>query len=148
MRPVEVEVGTRGAIRRLLKGVATRHAVERITARIPSKAIPWDFVDLIEADPARRVRLKISRQNRIGACIPLTLRTYWKTLLLLERQAIFSALDEEVAAEALEEVEPKLQEQLVESMDSERAADIMEEMDPSAAADLLGELRKEQSSNS
>ncbi len=144
MRPVEVEVGTRGAIRRLLKGVATRRAVERISARIPSKAIPWDFVDLIEADPARRVRLKISHE-RLEQFHPSDLADILEDLAPAERQAIFSALDEEVAAEALEEVEPKLQRQLVESMDSERAADIMEEMDPSAAADLLGELRKEQS---
>ncbi len=144
MRPVEVEVGTRGAIRRLLKGLATRRALERITAQIPSKAIPWDFVDLIEADPARRVRLKISHE-RLEQFHPSDLADILEDLAPAERQAIFSALDEEVAAEALEEVEPKLQKQLMESMDSERAADIMEEMDPSAAADLLGELRKEQS---
>ena len=144
MRPFEVEVGTRGAIRRLLKGLATRHAIDRITSKIPSKAIPWDFVDLIEADPARRVRLKISHE-RLAEFHPSDLADILEDLAPAERQAIFSALDEEVAAEALEEVEPKLQRQLVESMDSERAADIMEEMDPSAAADLLGELPKEQS---
>lgn len=144
MRPFEVEVGTRGAIRRLLKGLATRRTIERIAAQIPSKAIPWDFVDLIEADPARRVRLKISHE-RLSKFHPSDLADILEDLAPAERQAIFNTLDEDVAAEALEEVEPKLQKQLVESMDSERAADIVEEMDPSAAADLLGELRKEQS---
>lgn len=144
MRPVEVEVGTRGATRRLLKGLATKQVVQRIAARIPSKVIPWDFVDLIEADPARRVRLKISHE-RLAQFHPSDLADILEDLAPAERQAIFNTLDEEVAAEALEEVEPKLQRQLVESMDSERAADIMEEMDPSAAADLLGELRKERS---
>ncbi len=144
MRPVEVEVGTRGAMRRLLKGLATKHAVERLVSRIPSKVIPWDFVDLIEADPARRVRLKISHE-RLAKFHPSDLADILEDLAPAERQAIFNTLDEEVAAEALEEVEPKLQKQLLESMDSERAADIMEEMDPSAAADLLGELRKERS---
>jgi magnesium transporter len=144
MRAIEVEVGTRGATRRLLKGVVPRRIVERIVSTIPSKAIPWDFVDLIESDPARRVRLKISHE-RLAKFHPSDLADILEDLAPAEREAIFSALDEEVAAEALEEVEPKLQRQLVESMDSERAADIMEEMDPSAAADLLGELRKEQS---
>jgi Mg/Co/Ni transporter MgtE len=45
-----------------------------------------------------------------------------------------------VAAEALEEVEPKLQRALLASLDSEGAADIVEEMDPDAAADLLADL--------
>ncbi len=144
LRPVEVEVGTRGAMRRLLKGIATKRAVERIAAHAPSKVIPWDFVDLIEADPARRVRLKISHE-RLAQFHPSDLADILEDLAPAERQAIFNTLDEDVAAEALEEVEPKLQKQLLESMDSERAADIMEEMDPSAAADLLGELRREQS---
>jgi CBS domain-containing protein/sporulation protein YlmC with PRC-barrel domain len=144
MRAIEVEVGTLGAMRRLLKGIATKRTIERVTRKIPSRAIPWDFVDLIEVDPARRVRLKISHE-RLAKFHPSDLADILEDLAPVQRDAIFSQLDEEVAAEALEEVEPKLQKQLLESMDSERAADIMEEMDPSAAADLLGELRKEQS---
>lgn len=144
MRPVEVEVGTRGAVRRLLKGLAPRQMVKRIAAQLPSKVIPWDFVDLIEADPARRVRLKISHE-RLEKFHPSDLADILEDLAPVQREAIFNMLDEEVAAEALEEVEPKLQKQLLESLNSERAADIMEEMDPSAAADLLGELRKERS---
>jgi magnesium transporter len=50
-----------------------------------------------------------------------------------------------VAAEALEEVEPKLQKALLEKLDEERIAGIVEEMDPGAAADLLAELPEEQS---
>lgn len=144
LRPLEVEAGTRGAIRRLLKGLAPRHMIEQIAAKTPSTVIPWDFVDLIEADPARRVRLKISH-DRLSTFHPSDLADILEDLAPAERTAIFTALDEEVAAETLEEVEPKLQKQLVESLDHERAADIMEEMDPSAAADLLGELRREQS---
>jgi Mg/Co/Ni transporter MgtE len=50
-----------------------------------------------------------------------------------------------VAAETLEEVEPKLQKELLEKLDEERIADIVEEMDPGAAADLLSELPEDQS---
>ncbi len=58
---------------------------------------------------------------------------------------MFTSLDEDVAAETLEEVEPKLQKALLESLDEERIADIVEEMDPGAAADLLAELPEDQS---
>src|SRR5487761_1203041 len=144
MRLVEVEVGTRGAVRRLLKGLAPRATIERVTSRIPSRSIPWEFVDLIEVDPARRVRLKISHE-RLAQLHPSDIADILEDLAPAQREAIFNLLDEEVAAEALEEADLKLQKSLVESMDSERAADIVEEMDPSAAADLLAELRKERS---
>ena len=55
----------------------------------------------------------------------------------------FRRSTKDVAAEALEEVEPKVQKAIVESLDSGRAADIVEEMDPDAAADLLGDLPEE-----
>src|SRR5208337_247399 len=52
---------------------------------------------------------------------------------------------EDVAAETLEEIDPKLQVSIVNAMESERAADIVEEMDPDAAADLLNDLTDERS---
>ena len=58
---------------------------------------------------------------------------------------MFQSLDEEVAADALEEIDPKMQVELMRSIESDKAADIMEEMDPDAAADLLGDLPQETS---
>jgi Mg/Co/Ni transporter MgtE len=58
---------------------------------------------------------------------------------------VFETIDEEVAAETLEELDPDVQVAIVESLDKDRAADIVEEMDPDAAADLLGDLPEEQS---
>ena len=106
--------------------------------------IPWDFVDLIDRDPARRVRLKIE-QDRLAKMHPSDLADILEDLAPAERQALFTSLDEEVAAEALEEVEPKMQKSLTESLDSEQVAGIVEEMDPAAAADFLAELPDERS---
>jgi len=143
LRIAEVEVGVRGAVRRLLKGLP-QTAVERIACRIRPTVIPWDFVDLIDRDPARRVRLKIE-QDRLAKMHPSDLADILEELAPAEREALFSSLDEEVAAEALEEIEPKMQKTLIESLDSERVAGIIEEMDPGAAADLLSELTEERS---
>src|SRR5262249_52467997 len=57
---VAVEVGARGAIRRLSKGVVPSFTLRALLERIPPRVIPWQFVDLIETDPARRVKLKIA----------------------------------------------------------------------------------------
>jgi magnesium transporter len=137
-----VDVGPRGAIRRLLQGVVPSTPLNALLRRIPPRTIPWEFVDLIETDPARRVRLKISH-DRLAKLHPADIADIVEELAPDEREAVFETLDEEVAAEALEEVEPKLQKSIVESLDSDRVADIVEEMDPDAAADLLKDLPEE-----
>jgi magnesium transporter len=137
-----VDVGARGAVRRLLKGVVPAAALQALLKRIPERPIPWEFVDVIETDPARRVKLKISH-DRLAKLHPADIADIVEDLPPDEREAVFETLDEGVAAEALEEVEPKLQKAIVESLDSERVADIVEEMDPDAAADLLADLPQE-----
>ena len=144
LRVSEVEVGLRGAVQRVFKGLLPRHTLESLSRRFSSRGIPWQFVDVIEVDPARRVKLKIEHE-RLGEMHPSELAEILADLAPAEREAIFTALDEEVAAETLEEVDPKLQKSLLEGMDEERIADIVEEMDPGAAADLLGELSDERS---
>jgi Mg/Co/Ni transporter MgtE len=134
-----VDVGARGAIRRLLKGVVPSVALQSLLRKIPPRMIPWEFVDLIETDPARRVKLKISL-DRLARLHPADIADIVEELAPAEREAVFETLDEEVAAETLEEIDPKLQVSILSSLDSERAADIVEEMDPDAAADLLGDL--------
>ena len=143
LRIAEVEVGTRGAVRRLLKGLPAA-TVERAAARFKTSVIPWDFVDLIDRDPSRRVKLKIE-QDRLAKMHPSDLADILEELAPAERQAIFTSLDEEVAAEALEEVEPRMQKSLTEALNSEQVAGIVEEMDPAAAADFLSELPDERS---
>src|SRR6266513_3732229 len=140
-----VDVGARGAVRRLLKGIVPMAALRPVLQRIPPRLIPWDFVDLIETDPARRVKLKISHE-RLAKLHPADIADIVERLAPDEREAVFETLDEQVAAEALEEVHPKVQKAIVESLDSERAADIVEEMEPDAAADLLADLPEERTS--
>jgi Mg2+ transporter MgtE len=60
-----------------------------------------------------------------------------------ERLAIFAALDEETAADTLEELSPEDQAEILKRLDDERAADILEEMGPDEAADLLADLPEE-----
>src|SRR5215469_7665212 len=140
----QVDVGLRGAIRRLLKGVAPSVAVEALASRMPERAIPWEAVDLIETDPARRVHLKLE-YARLSKLHPADIADILEELAPAEREAVFESLDEEVAAEALEEIDPKMQIELMRSIESDRAADIVEEMDPDAAADLLADLPQETS---
>ena len=144
LRVEAVDVGMRGAIRQLLQGVVPRGALRVLLSKIPAKHIPWEFVDLIETDPARRVKLKIAHA-RLSQLHPADIADILQELAPAEREAVFESLDEGVAAEVVEEIDPKLQASLVESLEPEHAADIVEEMHPDAAADLLDRLPEETS---
>ncbi|MGO8757332.1 MAG: magnesium transporter MgtE N-terminal domain-containing protein [Terracidiphilus sp.] len=144
LRVAEVEVGLRGAFRRVFKGILPRTRLDSVSRKFSPRAIPWQFVDVIEPDPARRVKLRIEHE-RLADIHPSELADILEELAPAEREAVFTSLDEEVAAETLEEIEPKLQKALLEKLDEERIADIVEEMDPGAAADLLGELPEDRS---
>src|SRR5688500_7008229 len=138
---VAVDVGARGAIRRLGMGVVPSFTLRALLEKIPPRVIPWQFVDLIETDPARRVKLKIAYEG-LSRLHPADIADIVEDLPPAEREAVFETIDEEVAAEALEEIDPDIQVSIVESLDSNRVADIVEEMDPDAAADRLADLRK------
>lgn len=144
LRVREVEVGLRGAIRRIFKGLMPRRTLDTFARQFPARVIPWELVDLIEVDPARRVKLKIEH-SKLAQMHPSDLADILEDLAPAERKAIFTTLDEEVAAETLEEVGPRLQRALLDSLDSETVAGIVEEMDPGAAADMLGELPRSHS---
>ena len=144
LRIFGVDVGTRGAVRRLLKGVVPMIALRGLLARIPPRIIPWEYVDLIETDPARRVKLRIESSG-LNKLHPADIAEIVANLAPAEREAVFESLDEDVAAGALEEVDQKLGVSIVQSLDPEYAADIVEEMNPDAAADLLADLPEEKS---
>src|SRR5437868_2910273 len=88
-----VDVGARGAVRRLLKGVVPAAALHALLKRIPERPIPWEFVDVIETDPARRVKLKISH-DRLAKLHPADIADIVEELAPDEREAVFETLDE------------------------------------------------------
>lgn len=139
VRVSEVDVGISGAFRRLLEGLLPARFIRKLESAFSRTVIPWEFVDLIETDPQRRVKLKIAHE-KLAKLHPADLADIVEELAPAEREAIFETLDESKAADALSEVEPKVQKSIIEALDSERAADILEEMAPDEAADLLAEL--------
>ena len=56
---IAVDVGARGAIRRLTQGLVPAFTMRALLDRIPPRVIPWQYVDLLETDPSRRVKLKL-----------------------------------------------------------------------------------------
>jgi len=141
---LEVDIGLRSIFRRLVQGVAPPRWVRRLQRRIPPNSIRWEFCNIVEPDPQRRLRLNISNQM-LEKMHPADLADIVEELSPADRGAIFETIASEFAAEALSEVDPKMQASILESLDTEKAADIVEEMAPDEAADVLSELEEETS---
>jgi magnesium transporter len=144
LRVTQVDVGLPAAVRRLLQGIVPPMAIRRIQRRLPTHTIPWEFVNLIEADPLRRVKLRLSSE-KLAQLHPADLADIMEELSPAERQSIIGSLDEETAADTIAELDKRLQTQVVEKLDPERAADIIEEMNPDEAADLIQSLEPDTS---
>src|SRR6267154_1564090 len=144
LRLTQVDVGLPGAVRRLLQGVVAPGVIRKLQNPLPQRTIRWEFVNLIEPDPLRRVKLRITHE-KLEDLHPADLAEMMEELSAAERQGIIASLDEETAAAVLAELDERLTTQIVEKLDPEKAADILEEMAPDAAADLLGDLSKETS---
>jgi magnesium transporter len=144
LRIIAVNIGWAAAMRRLLQGTMAKHLIRKVTGIFPSKTIPWEFVNLIESDPARRLKLRISF-DRLAKLHPADIADILEELSRDEQKAVIESLDDETAAQAISEIPTEMQAQLLENMPAERAADVLEEMPPDEAADVLQELPPETS---
>ncbi|HKO03233.1 MAG TPA: CBS domain-containing protein [Candidatus Acidoferrales bacterium] len=144
LRVFQVDAGFRGAAGRLLQGLLPPAAVRKLQQRLPATLLPWEYVNLIESDPMRRVKLRIG-SDKLAQIHPAELADIVEELTPGERQSIIESLDKETAAETLAELDDRLQPEVVETLGRVKAGDILEEMDPDEAADLLAELPPETS---
>jgi sporulation protein YlmC with PRC-barrel domain/CBS domain-containing protein len=141
---LEVDVGVRSILRRVMQGAAPPGLIRRLQRPIPPNSIRWEFCNIVEADPQRRLRLNISH-DKLETLHPADLADIVEELSPDDRQAIIGTIDSEVAADALSEIDPRMQASILEALEPEVAAGIMDEMAPDQAADALGELEDETS---
>lgn len=142
LKVLEVDVGLRSVLRRLAQGILPRPWIRRLQEPIAPQSIGWQYCNIVEPDPQRRLRLNITN-DYLEKMHPADIADIVEELGPEDREAIIASLDEEVAAEALSEVDPDLQASILEALETEKAADIMDEMDPGEAADVLAELEEE-----
>jgi magnesium transporter len=132
-RVVGVDISPQALLRRL----GPRALAGRLGGR---HIVDWTDVQYLASTAP--VQLKVS-YDRLAELHPVDLARIVDALSYRESAEIVAALDEETAAETLEEVSDGRLADLLEGMDQERAADILEEMAPGAAADALEDLDEE-----
>jgi Mg/Co/Ni transporter MgtE len=141
---VEVDIGVRSILRRLFQGALPRRWIRRLQAPVAPNSISWEFCNIIEPDPMRRLRLNITPAG-LQKMHPADLAEIVEDLGPEGREAVLTALDSESAAETLSELDLDVQASILESLEAEKAAAIIEEMSPDEAADALQELEVETS---
>ncbi len=106
--------------------------------RKPVEVIDWSNVGYLATDEAT-VRLKTS-SDKLARLHPVEIARLAEALSYHHGSEVVESLDDETAAETLEEMPAERQAQILGDMDEERAADILEWMSPDEAADVLGDL--------
>ena len=133
-RVTGADVSLQGLWRRLAPAgfVGTRRTVE---------VLDWADVGYLATDAAT-VQLK-SSSGKLARLHPVEIARLAEALSYHHGSEVVEALDDETAAETLEEMPAEHQARILGDMDEERAADILEWMSPDEAADVLGDLPEE-----
>lgn len=124
-----------------LTGLWRRLAPSFMRSGRPVEVIDWADVGYLATDAAT-VQLKSSR-GKLARLHPVEIARLAEAFSYQQGAEIVESLDDETAAETLEEMAAARQAQILGDMDEERAADILERMSPDEAADVLGDLPEE-----
>lgn len=135
---VAADIGLRGLLRRLGLEKRGEKFFSLFKYKLLHKLISWHYVQTIEPK-VTRLTLTVPGQ-KVSSMHPADLADIISEVSQKERTAIFGSLDVDTAAEALHELEPRVQVDIIDDMSKERASDILERMPPDEAADVLGDL--------
>ena len=105
------------------------------------EVLDWADVGYLATDAAT-VQLK-SSSDKLARLHPVEIARLAEALSYHHGSEVVESLDDETAAETLEERPAVSQARILSDMDQERAADILEWMSPDEAADVLGDLPEE-----
>ncbi|HEV2884069.1 MAG TPA: CBS domain-containing protein [Pyrinomonadaceae bacterium] len=112
-----------------------------VGTRRPVEVLDWSDVGYLATDAAT-VQLK-SASGKLARLHPVEIARLAEALSYHHGSEVVESLDDETAAETLEEMPSERQARIIGDMDEERAADILEWMSPDEAADVLGDLPEE-----
>ena len=104
------------------------------------EVLDWADVGYLATDTTTvTVQLKSSK-DKLSRLHPVEIAQLAESLSPIHRTEVVESLDDEIAADTLEEMSTETQAQILEGLDGERAADILEEMSPDDAVDVLDEM--------
>ncbi len=135
---IAVDVGMRGILRRLGFERGGEDLMRLFKKHLPYNLISWNYIQPLEPK-LTTISLTVPRQM-LSELHPADIADIISQVSHKEGATFFKDLDVDVAAEALSELKPETQVDIITGMDTDKAADIIEEMPPDEAADILSDL--------
>ncbi|MCX6710155.1 MAG: CBS domain-containing protein [Candidatus Woesearchaeota archaeon] len=136
---IGVDAGFSGFLRRLGVPKTIGNLLPEAGKKI-GNIISWEFVAPLEPDP-KHLHLKIERKS-IHAMHPADLAELMGDLSDEERVLVLKSIDNNMAADALAEAEPKVQKSIVEDIRVKRIIPVLEKMTADEVADMLSFTNK------
>lgn len=130
VRLIAVDVGMKGILRRL----GLLKLAEAFRIKLPDKLIGWDHIEQLG-----KGEISIPHQQ-IDKLHPADIANIISQVHQPEKTAIFDALSEKTAAEALHELEPAIAAHLLMTLNIKKAVNVLEKMPVDEAADVLGDI--------
>ncbi|OGC05053.1 hypothetical protein A2276_03805 [candidate division WOR-1 bacterium RIFOXYA12_FULL_43_27] len=139
IRLIAADVGLAGMVRRLGLEKFLGAIFGIFGKKIPEQLIGWDHVQSLSGG-----KVLIPGQA-IAELHPSDVAEIISQLKTEDKTAVFSALSENTAAEAMHELEPFIGAMLIAAIDTKKAVAILEKMPVDEAADIIGDLPPEKS---
>jgi magnesium transporter len=138
---IAVDIGIEGLLRRIGISIPMKKIFSLLKIDIPSKYILWDDVQAIDYS---NQNIKLSKSYaKLHTLHPSDLADILEDLGKRTSPRVFSALDEEKAADVLEELDTNTQIHIIESLPVNKVADVLEKMPADEVADILDEIGDE-----
>jgi CBS domain-containing protein len=139
---VAVDIGIEGLLRRIGISIPIKRILSLFRVKIPAKYILWDDVQAIDFS---NLNIKLSKSYaKLHTLHPSDLADILEDLGNKSSTSVFCALDEEKAADVLEEMETQTQIHIIESLPVNKVADVLEKMPADEVADILDDLEAEE----
>ncbi len=111
----------------------------------PANLIPWERIELIGQEQEQSTPLSRSSSGHLADLHPADIAQIIHQLTPVQGAHLLEGLDDETAADTMEEIDTDLQRDILANLPPERAAAILQAMGPDEIADLLARLPEERS---
>lgn len=138
IRLIAADVGLRGLLRRLGWLVFFDFILGVFGKKVPDTLIGWDHVEQLKTGKVKGM-ITVPAKH-VSEMHPSDIANIISQVHSAERTAIFASLADKTAAEALHELEPKLQALLLLTVDTKKALGVLEKMPLDEVADVLGDI--------
>ncbi|MFH1347870.1 MAG: CBS domain-containing protein [Candidatus Margulisiibacteriota bacterium] len=141
VRLIAADVGFRGLLRRLGVLNLFDFIFGLFNKKVPDALIGWDHVEQLKTGKAKGM-ITVPTKH-ISEMHPADIANIISQVHSEEKNAIFASLADKTAAEALHELEPKIQALLLLTLDTKKSLGVLEKMPVDEVADVLGDIPQE-----